>query len=134
MSFLRDVLTKRFITRVKKNYPSLFFCIFLILGQFIAFNLIGYKSSYFIIILTIILFFCSFIKKYYFISFFIIGMFSFYINNGNLNFNTYNDESSYLIKIVSNIQNKVSNRVTFDIFMLNNFYKFYFTSFTNIFP
>ena len=114
MSFLRDVLTKRFITRVKKNYPSLFFCIFLILGQFIAFNLIGYKSSYFIIILTIILFFCSFIKKYYFISFFIIGMFSFYINNGNLNFNTYNDESSYLIKIVSNIQNKVSNRVTFD--------------------
>ena len=114
MSFLKNIFTKRFITRVKKNYPSIFFCFFLILGQIISFYLLKFNFTGLITIIILIFLLFSIIKKYFFISFLLIGMFSFYLSSENFNFHSYSDETLYLIKIISPIKNNISNQVTFD--------------------
>ncbi|MGI6680148.1 MAG: ComEC/Rec2 family competence protein [Bdellovibrionota bacterium] len=118
MSLFKDIFTKRFLTRIKKNYPSLFFCFFLILGQFVAFYLIRYQNIYLILFINLIFIFFVLIKKYIFINFFIIGILSFFLQAKSLNFKTYTEDASYLVKIISDIQNRVSNRISFTVEVL----------------
>lgn len=115
MRIFKEIFTKRFITRVQKNYPSIFFCIFLILGQLFSFYLLRFNKVSIVILITSLLIFFIIIKKFIFLNFFIIGMLSFYIGAKEIETNNYADDTSFLVKIISPIQNKVPNKVTFDV-------------------
>ncbi len=115
MHSLRKNFPIRFLSRISNNYPSLLFCIFLILGQLFAFFFIHKIHIYFIFILIFIFIISVLNKKFFFISFFIIGIFSYLISKKNIDTSTFKGEKIFLGQIVSQISTKKINEYNFDI-------------------
>ncbi len=115
MYFLRTAFPIRFLARVFNNYPSILFCIFLILGQLFAFFFIPKIYTYFIFILILVFIISILSRKLFFISFFIIGIFSYLLWQKNLDSSIINEEQIFLGQIVSSISTKKISTYNFDI-------------------